>query len=39
LLELIADRIDAPELERYKPALRGNAAYLRSVESSNPDPS
>lgn len=30
LLELVADAVQSPDLERYKPALRGNAAYLRS---------
>lgn len=29
LLDVVAEFVDAPELERYKPALRGNAAYLR----------
>ena len=34
LLELIADHVDAEEINRYKPALRGNAEYLRSLDSS-----
>jgi tetratricopeptide (TPR) repeat protein len=29
LLDVIADHVDVPDLERYKPALRGNAAFLR----------
>lgn len=33
LLHLVADHVDAPELERYKPALRGNADYLASLNS------
>lgn len=39
LLELVADHLDAPELERYKPALRGNAAYLRDLDAASSDPS
>ncbi|SDQ88708.1 Tetratrico peptide repeat-containing protein [Microbacterium sp. cf332] len=30
LLVLLADHVDADELERYKPALRANAAFLAS---------
>jgi tetratricopeptide (TPR) repeat protein len=33
LLELLADHVEANELERYKPALRGNAEYLRGLDS------
>lgn len=33
LLELLADHVDATELTRYKPALRGNAEYLRSLDA------
>jgi tetratricopeptide (TPR) repeat protein len=33
LLELLADHVDAPELDRYKPALRGNAEYLLSLDA------
>ena len=29
LLDVIADHVDGPDLERYRPALRGNAEYLR----------
>lgn len=34
LLELIADVVDSPDLERYKPAISGNASYIRSLDSS-----
>ncbi|WP_353477572.1 tetratricopeptide repeat protein [Microbacterium sp. zg-YB36] len=34
LLEVIADGVVAPDLERYKPAVRGNAAYIRSLAGS-----
>jgi tetratricopeptide (TPR) repeat protein len=33
LLVLLADHVDAAELERYKPALRGNAEHLASVDA------
>lgn len=33
LLELLADHVEADELNRYKPALHGNAAYLESLDS------
>lgn len=29
LLELVADHVASADLDRYKPALRGNAEYLR----------
>ena len=32
LLELLADHVEVNELERYKPALRGNAEYLRGLD-------
>jgi tetratricopeptide (TPR) repeat protein len=32
LLDVIAEHVDAEELERYKPALRGNAEYLASLD-------
>lgn len=35
LLRLLADHVDAPELDRYKPAMRGNADYLASLELPN----
>lgn len=31
LLEVVADSADAPDLERYLPALRGNASFIRSL--------
>jgi len=34
LLALIADHVHAEELDRYKPAMRGNAEYLASLDSS-----
>ena len=35
LLTLLADHVHADELERYKPALRGNADYLASLDADN----
>ncbi|MFC4139447.1 MULTISPECIES: tetratricopeptide repeat protein [unclassified Microbacterium] len=32
LLEVIADDAAAPELDRYRPAIRGNAAYIASSD-------
>ena len=32
LLELLADHVQAEELDRYKPAMRGNAEYLVSLD-------
>jgi hypothetical protein len=29
---VIADHVDAEELERYRPALRGNAEYLAGLD-------
>ena len=34
LLALLADHVHSEEIERYKPALRGNAEYLTSLDSS-----
>lgn len=34
LLNLLADHVDAAELQRYKPALRGNADYLASLDAA-----
>lgn len=31
LLEVIADGISSPDIDRYKPAIRGNAEYIRSL--------
>ena len=36
LLELVAGSVDSPDLERYKPAIRGNASYIRSLAESPP---
>jgi tetratricopeptide (TPR) repeat protein len=33
LLDVIADHVDAEELERYRPALRGNAEYLAGLDA------
>jgi len=33
LLELVTDRIDTPELARYEAAIRGNAAFLASLDA------
>ncbi|MDN8549168.1 tetratricopeptide repeat protein [Microbacterium sp. NM3R9] len=32
LLEVIAAHVDGDDLDRYKPALRGNAHYLRTLD-------
>jgi tetratricopeptide (TPR) repeat protein len=32
LLELVADHVAVPELERYKAAIRANAEYVRSLD-------
>lgn len=37
LLVLLAEHVDAPDLERYKPALRGNADYLASLDAEDDD--
>jgi tetratricopeptide (TPR) repeat protein len=34
LLTLLADNVHSEEIDRYKPALRGNAEYLASLDSS-----
>jgi tetratricopeptide (TPR) repeat protein len=36
LLTLLADHVDTAELRRYKPALRGNAEYLASLDAEPP---
>lgn len=33
LLDIVADHVDAAELERYKPAVRGNADHLRGLDA------
>lgn len=35
LLELVADRLDSPEILRYGAAIRGNAAYLLDLDHEN----
>jgi tetratricopeptide (TPR) repeat protein len=35
LLGLLADHVNTPELDRYKPALRGNAEYLLSLDAKS----
>jgi tetratricopeptide (TPR) repeat protein len=34
LLSLLADHVESDELNRYKPAMRGNAEYLASLDSA-----
>jgi tetratricopeptide (TPR) repeat protein len=34
LLALLADNVHSEEIDRYKPAMRGNAEYLASLDSS-----
>ncbi|WP_275886604.1 hypothetical protein [Leifsonia aquatica] len=36
-MELAVDRIRTPDLQRYEPAVRGNAEYLRSLDRERPD--
>ncbi len=36
LLELLADHVHVEELERYKPAMRGNAEFLSSLDTAEP---
>ena len=31
LLDVVADTVDSEDIERYKPAIRGNAEYIRSL--------
>ncbi|MFF5791401.1 tetratricopeptide repeat protein [Paeniglutamicibacter sp. NPDC012692] len=31
LLDVVAERVDSPDMERYKPAIRGHAAHIRSL--------
>lgn len=37
LLEIVADHTDAADLDRYRPALRANAHYLRGLEGPQLD--
>lgn len=32
LLEAVAEHVTAPDIDRYKPAILGNAAYIRDLE-------
>ena len=34
LLEVVAEGVESPDIERYKPSIRGNAAYIRSLATS-----
>ena len=38
LLALLADNVCAPDLDRYRPALRGNAGYLMSLDAAAAGP-
>ncbi|MBT2501320.1 tetratricopeptide repeat protein [Curtobacterium sp. ISL-83] len=38
LLSLIADHVDSEDVNRYKPALRGNAEYLATLDRSASSP-
>jgi hypothetical protein len=38
LLDLLADHVHIEELERYKPAMRGNAEFLSSLVTAEPSP-
>lgn len=37
LLDLLVDFVHAPDIDRYKPAISGNAAYIRSLERNGSD--
>jgi len=34
LLEVVAEHVESPDIERYRPSIRGNAAYIRSLATS-----
>ena len=36
LLEVVAEGVDSPDMGRYKPAIRGNAAHIRSFARNSP---
>ncbi len=36
LLEVVADGVDSPDIERYKPAIRGHAAHIKSLATGSP---
>jgi len=35
LLEVVADGVTSPDIERYRPAIRGNAQYIRSLAAAD----
>ncbi|WP_247826796.1 tetratricopeptide repeat protein [Arthrobacter antioxidans] len=35
LLDLVVNFVSTPDIERYKPAITGNAAYIRTLESEH----
>lgn len=37
LLDLLVDSVRTPDIDRYKPAISGNAAYIRSLERNASD--
>jgi tetratricopeptide (TPR) repeat protein len=36
LLELVAEFVETPDIQRYKPAISGNAAFIRSLSETRP---
>ena len=34
LLEVVAEYVESPDIERYRPSIRGNATYIRSLATS-----
>lgn len=36
MLLLLAEHVDAEDLNRYRPAVRGNAEYLASLDETAP---
>lgn len=34
LLEVVVEGVESPDIERYKPSIRGNAVYIRSLATS-----
>jgi len=34
LLEVVAKHVESPDIERYRPSIRGNAAFIRSLATS-----
>lgn len=37
LLDLLVEFVRTPDIDRYKPAISGNAAYIRSMDRHDPD--